>query len=181
MVASRAALAAARIPAADLVGGASRYPLVATVLHQAFGVAPTAVEQPELAVAEGAVRPGPSAGEGAPPGQVPETDAKPSGRRFSRRATALAAGVATVTIAAAVALALRGETDGSSPQTLLGATATTRAPGSASPTPTPALSPTPVSALEDYLFSPTVLSVQDGGNSREYTRVSTTPAPAPKV
>ncbi|MEV0649391.1 Hsp70 family protein [Phytomonospora sp. NPDC050363] len=37
-----------------LVGGASRVPLVATMLHQATGIAPTALDQPELAVAEGA-------------------------------------------------------------------------------------------------------------------------------
>jgi hypothetical protein len=38
-----------------LVGGASRVPLIATLLHRALGVAPTAIEQPELAVAEGCV------------------------------------------------------------------------------------------------------------------------------
>ncbi|MDR7274295.1 Hsp70 family protein [Catenuloplanes atrovinosus] len=38
-----------------LVGGASRVPLVASMLHRALGVAPAVVEQPELAVANGAV------------------------------------------------------------------------------------------------------------------------------
>ncbi len=38
-----------------LVGGASRVPLIATLLHRTLGVAPTAIEQPELAVAEGCV------------------------------------------------------------------------------------------------------------------------------
>ncbi|MDR7276645.1 Hsp70 family protein [Catenuloplanes atrovinosus] len=38
-----------------LVGGGSRVPLLATLLHRALGVAPAAVEAPELAVASGAV------------------------------------------------------------------------------------------------------------------------------
>ena len=49
-----------------LVGGSSRVPLVARLLHAELGVAPTVLEQPELPVAEGAVAelgrpPGPSA------------------------------------------------------------------------------------------------------------------------
>jgi hypothetical protein len=36
-----------------LVGGSSRVPLVATLLHQRTGIAPTAIEQPEIVVAEG--------------------------------------------------------------------------------------------------------------------------------
>ncbi|MDR7276026.1 Hsp70 family protein [Catenuloplanes atrovinosus] len=38
-----------------LVGGASRVPLVASLLHRAFGVWPIATEQPELVVAQGAL------------------------------------------------------------------------------------------------------------------------------
>jgi hypothetical protein len=38
-----------------LVGGSSRVPLVASLLHRALGVAPTVIEQPELVVAEGAL------------------------------------------------------------------------------------------------------------------------------
>jgi molecular chaperone DnaK len=38
-----------------LVGGASRIPLVATLLHHATGIAPIVTEQPELVVAEGAL------------------------------------------------------------------------------------------------------------------------------
>ncbi|WP_051392808.1 Hsp70 family protein [Glycomyces arizonensis] len=36
-----------------LVGAASRMPLVATMLHRELGIAPAAIEQPELAVSEG--------------------------------------------------------------------------------------------------------------------------------
>ncbi|MCC3764031.1 Hsp70 family protein [Glycomyces sp. TRM65418] len=38
-----------------LVGGASRMPLVATMLHRALGSAPTVLDQPEIVVAEGSV------------------------------------------------------------------------------------------------------------------------------
>jgi ABC-type branched-subunit amino acid transport system substrate-binding protein len=53
------ALASAGVAAADLaaifpIGGASRMPLVATVLRQALGQAPTALPQPDLVVAQGA-------------------------------------------------------------------------------------------------------------------------------
>ncbi|GAA4203209.1 Hsp70 family protein [Actinocatenispora rupis] len=49
-----------RVPAGALagvllVGGASQVPMVAGALHTATGVAPTVLEQPELAVAEGAL------------------------------------------------------------------------------------------------------------------------------
>ncbi|MEV6521137.1 Hsp70 family protein [Longispora sp. NPDC051575] len=44
-----------RLAGLFLVGGSTRIPLVATMLHQATGVAPTALEQPELVVAEGAL------------------------------------------------------------------------------------------------------------------------------
>ncbi|MDP9794727.1 actin-like ATPase involved in cell morphogenesis [Catenuloplanes nepalensis] len=48
-----------------LVGGASRVPLVASTLHRALGVAPTVIEQPELAVAHGALRAGEISGTSA--------------------------------------------------------------------------------------------------------------------
>ena len=38
-----------------LVGGSSRIPLVATLLHEALGIAPVVAEQPELVVAEGSL------------------------------------------------------------------------------------------------------------------------------
>jgi hypothetical protein len=42
-----------------LVGGASRIPLAATLLHTALGVAPTVIEQPEVVVAEGSLHASP--------------------------------------------------------------------------------------------------------------------------
>ncbi|MEU5153678.1 Hsp70 family protein [Glycomyces sp. NPDC021274] len=46
-------LAKEQIAALFLVGAASRMPLVATLLHRELGIAPSAIEQPELAVSEG--------------------------------------------------------------------------------------------------------------------------------
>ncbi|GAA2310332.1 hypothetical protein GCM10009853_079750 [Glycomyces scopariae] len=46
-------LAAEQIAGLFLVGAASRMPLVATALHRELGIAPAAIEQPELAVSEG--------------------------------------------------------------------------------------------------------------------------------
>jgi len=44
-----------RLAGVFLVGGASRIPLVATLLHRELGEAPVVIEQPELVVAEGSV------------------------------------------------------------------------------------------------------------------------------
>jgi molecular chaperone DnaK len=48
-------LAPGRLAGVFLVGGASRIPLVATLLHRALGEAPVVIEQPELVVAEGSI------------------------------------------------------------------------------------------------------------------------------
>src|SRR4051812_18022714 len=50
-----AALPAGRLAGVFLVGGASRIPLVATLLHRELGEAPVVIEQPELVVAEGSI------------------------------------------------------------------------------------------------------------------------------
>ncbi|WP_433216608.1 ABC transporter substrate-binding protein [Dactylosporangium sp. CS-047395] len=59
---SAAALGDRPVSALFLVGGSSRIPLAATLLHRAFGLAPTAIEQPELVVAEGALHLAPPTG-----------------------------------------------------------------------------------------------------------------------
>ncbi len=51
----QAGMSAADVAAVVLVGGATRMPLVGTLLHRALGVAPTVADQPELMVAEGAL------------------------------------------------------------------------------------------------------------------------------
>lgn len=50
-----AGLAPDQLAGLFMVGGASRMPLAATMIHQGLGVAPTLIEQPELVVSEGAV------------------------------------------------------------------------------------------------------------------------------
>jgi actin-like ATPase involved in cell morphogenesis len=44
-----------RLAGLFLVGGSSRIPLIATLLHQRLGIAPTVIEQPELVVAQGSL------------------------------------------------------------------------------------------------------------------------------
>ena len=71
VTATRAALRAAGLPVPPpgpvfLVGGASRMPLVATLLHRHLGPAPTVCEQPELVVARGALEHLPAVPSGAP-------------------------------------------------------------------------------------------------------------------
>jgi ABC-type branched-subunit amino acid transport system substrate-binding protein len=57
-----AGLTPAQLSAVFLVGGSSRIPLAATLLHRGFGTAPMAIEQPELVVAEGALQLAPRSG-----------------------------------------------------------------------------------------------------------------------
>jgi actin-like ATPase involved in cell morphogenesis len=51
----RSGLPLDRIAGVFLVGGSSRIPLVATLVHQGLGIAPTVIEQPEMVVAEGSI------------------------------------------------------------------------------------------------------------------------------
>ncbi|MDR7328259.1 Hsp70 family protein [Catenuloplanes niger] len=53
-----------------LIGGASRMPLTASLLHQSLGVRPTLLDQPELVVAEGALYATAPAAGSAPPTAV---------------------------------------------------------------------------------------------------------------
>ncbi|WP_173074128.1 Hsp70 family protein [Phytohabitans rumicis] len=70
-----------------LVGGASRIPLAATLLHRSLGIVPTVIDQPELVVAEGSlcvqprpVPPSPAMAAGPPtaPAPVPPTAPMPA-------------------------------------------------------------------------------------------------------
>ncbi|MET8908185.1 Hsp70 family protein [Micromonospora sp. NPDC004551] len=54
-VIAAAGLSPERLAGLFLVGGSSRIPLVARLLHAELGIAPTVLEQPELPVAEGAL------------------------------------------------------------------------------------------------------------------------------
>jgi hypothetical protein len=74
--------AGAAVPGAStavvLVGGASRIPLVATLLAEATGIPPIVIEQPELVVAEGALHLAPVAGSVAEV-PVPVSGGSPAG------------------------------------------------------------------------------------------------------
>ncbi|GAA4715358.1 Hsp70 family protein [Phytohabitans rumicis] len=111
-----------------LVGGGSRIPLAGTLLHRAIGIAPTAIDHPELVVAEGALRVGSRTG--APPPAYPKgsgTAVRPAAHDGGRPARRLAVAGAAVAAVAAVAVAAvilwpegtTGEPDatGSSPAT----------------------------------------------------------------
>jgi molecular chaperone DnaK (HSP70) len=97
---TRAAVRSAGIGPQDvggifLVGGSSRVPLVATLLHRAFELPPTVLEQPELVVAEGALSRLDAHEERTPAGvtmtlPVPETEteSEPPTQRIPAKGTA---------------------------------------------------------------------------------------------
>ncbi|MEV0649221.1 Hsp70 family protein [Phytomonospora sp. NPDC050363] len=70
-------VAPASLAAVFLVGGASRMPLVATLLHRALGVAPVAADDLEQVVARGAVLAEPPVVQA--PGSAPPIPAQPTG------------------------------------------------------------------------------------------------------
>lgn len=102
-----------------LVGGSSRIPLVATLLHRGLGITPIVVEQPETVVAEGAAhllgagaQPGgpqtaPTAVAGSEPtlADAPPAD-RPAGSARWRRPAMLAAGAAAAAVVALAGYAL---------------------------------------------------------------------------
>nr|BFE64690.1 hypothetical protein GCM10020063_092160 [Dactylosporangium thailandense] len=63
-----------RIAGVFLVGGSSRMPLVATLLHRALKRAPVVIEQPELAVAAGSLLAGAAPSEASAPVDTPQRD-----------------------------------------------------------------------------------------------------------
>jgi hypothetical protein len=70
-VISRSGLRPDQLAGLFLVGGSSRLPIVARLLHAQLGIAPTVLEQPELPVAEGALA------EVAPPPAAPPISGPP--------------------------------------------------------------------------------------------------------
>ncbi len=118
-----------------LVGGSSRIPLVARLVHQRTGVVPTSLDQPETVVARGALRavaaePGTTSGPRRPPPPRPPTPARgipaapagtgpparpgpppatPPARAVSRTAVLLTAGgVLAVAVVIVLVVALSG-------------------------------------------------------------------------
>jgi hypothetical protein len=130
-------------------------PAVSTALHRALGIAPTAVDQPELAVAEGSVRMGSSPPvdvDGAWPvgpvtvGLPPPDPHRRRLPRFRSRTTAVAAAVLAAAVIASVgAVTLNGRprTAGAGDRSpSAGPTASPASPGAtASPSPEPGKDP----------------------------------------
>lgn len=137
-------LAEGRIAGVFLVGGASRIPLMSTLLFRALGDAPVAIEQPELVVAEGSVlagartvgiqapaAPGPTTGElpripsdawgtagpptlSVPTAATPTVATSPAATPTEAASTAAASTAANPTVAVP-APAENGQTRGSDP------------------------------------------------------------------
>jgi molecular chaperone DnaK (HSP70) len=105
-----AAVGSGQLTAVYLVGGSSRIPLVATALHRALHIEPTALRQPELAVAEGAaVLPPHTTGARDTPGSEPAgpaTGRHPARSRRSR--TVASAGAFAAGMVAGVAASTMG-------------------------------------------------------------------------
>jgi hypothetical protein len=106
-----------------LVGGSSRIPLVATLLHQRLGVAPTLLDQPELVVALGSLR-AVSAAPLPAPAVLEEAPRRPGRWRWALVAAAL---VALLVGAGAGGVAMWQTTGHHSPQQQLAAGATSAA------------------------------------------------------
>ncbi|MEV6522177.1 Hsp70 family protein [Longispora sp. NPDC051575] len=129
---TRQTLADSGVATADLhgvflVGGSSRIPLAATLLHRALGLAPSAIDQPELAVAEGAVRTEPHHPE--PVSLELPVAVAPRSRR--KRRALVAGGVAGLLLVAGTAYAL------TRPKTPAGTKTTLTSTQTPSPTPSP--------------------------------------------
>ncbi|MEJ3748016.1 Hsp70 family protein [Actinomycetes bacterium KLBMP 9797] len=139
-VLEQAGIATAEVGAVFLAGGSSRMPAVTTVLHRALGIAPTNVEQPELAVAEGSLRtterPAP---EPSRPAALPAAATTGPRRRLPLVA---AAGVALVLIAGAgvAGAAALGDDD---PKGQGAGPTASPTPASPSPSPSPSRSIAP--------------------------------------
>ncbi|WP_025274642.1 Hsp70 family protein [Haloglycomyces albus] len=92
-----------------LVGGSSRMPIVATTVHEQLGMAPVALEQPELAVSEGAlVNPAAAASPPSPPPQAfsPPAPVEPNRPRRLRTMAAVSSVAAVAVVALVVAFVL---------------------------------------------------------------------------
>ncbi|AGZ46472.1 Hsp70 family protein [Actinoplanes friuliensis] len=133
-----AVITAAGLQPADLaglflVGGSSRVPLVARLLHSELGIAPTVLEQPELPVAEGSII----------AGSAPATDA---GETPAQPLRAAAVPPTTVTMAhggptATAATNGTAPTSGRPVKTEAQPVAVNAAPASAAPAPAPPAAP----------------------------------------
>ena len=145
----------AGVSAIFLSGGSSRMPAVVTSLHRAFGLVPTTVDQPELAVAEGSLRaaaatlaveaPGTGVALPAapgPPGHLPPAETpSPVGpaasirRAITRRRIAVAAAVLGIAGLISAGLVAVSRDDGTAAVPTTHPSASNRSAVAASPSP----------------------------------------------
>ncbi|GAA2835614.1 type VII secretion-associated protein [Crossiella cryophila] len=137
-----AGLTAAQLSAVFLVGGSSRIPLVARLVHEATGIVPTTLDQPETVVARGALRavavdphrtanlpPQPPPRLPPPPHYSPPQPPPPAPAKASKAPWLIGAAVVAAVAAVAITVAL---TTTGNPQASTGGTPT---PTSQSTTP----------------------------------------------
>src|SRR6185369_2291442 len=127
-----------RLTAIFLVGGSSRIPLAATLLHRGFGLAPTAIEQPELVVAEGALYLAPLTGRASVAGGAVSPV---SGVPVSAAPTSPVSGVPTSSDPVSPAYTTPSADPGLPPLVPTGMFPVVPAPTSAPPTPPPPVQP----------------------------------------
>jgi hypothetical protein len=177
---ARSGITPQRVAGLFLVGGSSRIPMVANLLHQRLGIAPTVIEQPELVVAQGALLTVTAAATGVPPaGPVPPPQAPPApvvvaaphlpddlraprvpSPRRRRRIGWLAAGTAVAVLAATIYLVIRWNDDAPG--------LTTRSERNAAVFTTPALRDFARPWLNDVASCEQRPADSYGGHAREY-------------
>ena len=106
-----------------LVGGSSRIPLAATLLHQRLGIAPTVIDQPELVVAQGSIlladapqpapiyQPATAAGPAAAVDPTPDAPVRPAVEPGKAKRRRLLIGAAAFVVAAAATGIVLWQTD----------------------------------------------------------------------
>jgi hypothetical protein len=175
VAATRAALSAAdladdQVDAVFLTGGSSRLTAVPTLIHREFGIAPTIVEQPEMAVAEGALRAarGDDSGDTADAAWPPLVPVRPAPVRPRWR---VAAGATVLALLAAVlAYALWPKSRGGGSAAATG----TSAPAAPSASPSPSVLTGPACLIGTWVVvtrQSTIkingVNVQFGGGGKE--------------
>lgn len=186
VTAVRAALRTAQVTAAGaifLCGGSSRMPVVTTVLHRAFGIEPTVVDQPELAVAEGSIQsPAAVAAPVAADPSWPTVDLTkrpaPASRRYGLladprfRIGAAAAAVLLAAAAVTAVVALQGRSDDDQRDAAFAA-ASTSARASAPASPAVSYSPGVDPCLVGTWVQETSVRTNTiDGNKVQFTKVS---------